>query len=228
MLHIPALLRGLVAGVGLLVAASSPSAAPIDELVQAAARDDFRQVQRLLREGVDPNLLDASGRLPLVTALQEASQRSAAALLESGRLDIGQRNHAGETALMMAALKGDLAWCEKLIARGAPIDHEGWTPLHYAASQDNPRVVAFLLSKGARADAESPNRTTPLMMAAGYGAQDAVQLLLNAGADPMRRNDRGLDAAAFAARAGRDKLAAAFEDLKRRRAARMETQTPAR
>jgi ankyrin repeat protein len=66
--------------------------------------------------------------------------------------------------------------------------------------------VALLLDRGAPIEALSPNRTTPLMMAAGYGAEANVDLLLARGADPKRRNDRDFDAAAFARQAGRDFL----------------------
>jgi hypothetical protein len=45
------------------------------------------------------------------------------------------------------------------------------------------------------------------MMAAGYGAEASVELLLARGADRKLRNDLGLTAADFAQRAGRDALA---------------------
>lgn len=220
MRRFPASVRRIAAAFCLLAGSASLGAAPIDDLVQATVRDDLRSVERLLREGVDPNQPDAQGRLALVTALQEASPRSVKALLQSGRVDLNARNRAGETALMMAALKGELELCRQLLETGAAADHEGWTPLHYAAAQEESRIVELLLARGVKVDAESPNRTTPLMMAAGYGSEEAVRLLLKAGADPTRRNAQGLDPADFATKAGRDKLAAAFEDLKRRRAAR--------
>lgn len=211
----------LLVGLGLLGGLPSLHAADVDDLVLAVVRDDARRVTRLIDEGVDPNALDEQGRLALVTAVQEASPRSIDALLDSGRTDVRRRNRAGETPLMMAALKGQPYLCERLIGLGAELDHPGWTPLHYAASGGEPRVVDLLLATGrVRVDAESPNGTTPLMMAAGYGSEDAVKLLLQAGAGPERRNALGLDAADFARRAGKDKLADAFEDLKRRRAAR--------
>jgi ankyrin repeat protein len=46
------------------------------------------------------------------------------------------------------------------------------------------------------------------MMAARYGNEEAVDALLAAGADRTAKNDLGMDAAAFAASAGRDRLAA--------------------
>ena len=46
------------------------------------------------------------------------------------------------------------------------------------------------------------------MMAARYGNEEAVDALLAAGADRTAKNDLGMDASAFAASAGREKLAA--------------------
>jgi hypothetical protein len=64
----------------------------------------------------------------------------------------------------------------------------------------------LLLDRGAPIDAKSPNGSTPLMMAARYGAEASVDLLLARGADAKRRNDLNLDAADFARQGGRDFL----------------------
>mgnify|MGYP003542155960 FL=1 len=48
---------------------------------------------------------------------------------------------------------------------------------------------------------ESPNKPTPLMMAAHYGTSAAVKLLLEEGADPLAKNDQSLTAIDFAQRA---------------------------
>ena len=109
---------------------------------------------------------------------------------------------------MMAALKGQIDWSQRLLARGAPVNQAGWTPLHYAATGPEPKIVRLLLERGAVVDAESPNRTTPLMMAARYGKEDSVMLLLAAGADRARTSDLNLTAADHAQGAGRDSLAA--------------------
>ena len=85
-----------------------------------------------------------------------------------------------------------------LISRGADVNKPGWAPLHYAATSGNLDTLRLLLDNYAYIDAESPNQTTPLMMAAKYGNPQAVQLLLEAGADISVKNALGLTAFDFA------------------------------
>jgi uncharacterized protein len=83
------------------------------------------------------------------------------------------------------------------------VNKTGWTPLHYAATAGHVQLISMLLAKYAYIDAESPNKTTPLMMAAHYGTAGAVKLLLEEGADPSLKNDLGLTAIDFAQRANK-------------------------
>jgi ankyrin repeat protein len=75
--------------------------------------------------------------------------------------------------------------------------------LHYAATGGQVALIQLLLEHHAYIDAESPNGTTPLMMAAQYGTLAAVKALLQAGADPTLKNQLGLTAEDFAIQAGR-------------------------
>ncbi|WP_124450671.1 ankyrin repeat domain-containing protein [Paucibacter sp. KBW04] len=191
----------LIAGLPL-----ASQAADIDDLVMAAEMDDGRTVLRLLLRGVDPNALDARGRQALATAMKEDSDRSFDALLTHPGLEIKARNAKGETPLMLAAIKGRLDWVKKLVAKGAEINQGGWTPLHYACSGPDNGVAQWLISQGADIEARAPNGTTPLMMAAGYGALDLTPLLIKAGAQLTPRNAQGLSALDFARRADRERV----------------------
>ena len=108
------------------------------------------------------------------------------------------RTTTDESPLMFAALNGLLDLSKALIAKGADVNKTGWTPLHYAATRGHLPVISLLLDNHAYIDASSPNNTTPLMMAAFYGTPSAVKLLLEAGADPLIKNDQGLSAIDFA------------------------------
>ena len=178
-----------------------------EDLFIGVIRDNAGYVTGAVRRGVDPNVRDANGQTGLVIAMREENLKAAEALLASPGIDVDAANAAGETPLMLAAIKGRIDWCRRLLDRGAKVDRPGWTPLHYAASGPEPKVIALLLDRGARIDAESPNRSTPLMMAARYGTEDGVKLLLDRGASIAQRNDRNLAAADFAREAGREALA---------------------
>ncbi|MBK1612100.1 hypothetical protein CKO44_01265 [Rubrivivax gelatinosus] len=177
------------------------------DFFRALQLDNEQAVKEILADGFDPNAVSESGDVALALALKEGSDKVARLLLAHPAIQVDQASARGETALMMAALAGRLDWVERLIARGAAVNREGWTPLHYAASGSDRTVIVRLVERGALLDARSPNGSTPLMMAASYGDQRNAQTLLGLGADVSLRNAQGLDAAEFARRAGRDALA---------------------
>ncbi len=202
----------------LAIGISSARAGSYEDFFKAVTVDDARTVAALLGRGFDPNSRDEQGQMPLYLSLREGSFKVSAVLLAHAQTRIDQANAVGETALMMAALKGHTTWVQQLLDRGArldPAEPKAWTALHYAASGPEPGTVQLLLARGARIDAASPNGSTPLMMASRYGHEDAVQLLLKQGADPRRRNDLKLSAADFARQAGRQALAERLEQLAR-------------
>lgn len=196
----------------LAIGVSSAIAGSYEDFFGAVRSGDGRSIRQLMERGFDPNARDPQGQTALHLALRDQSPAVTEALWASPALDIEAVNAHGETPLMMAALKGEQEWVRKLLARGAKVDKAGWAPLHYAATGPEPQIVAMLLDRGASIDAESPNRSTPLMMASQYGTEASVDLLLARGADARRRNDLGLDAVDFARRSGRDFL---VEKLKR-------------
>ncbi len=176
----------------------------------AIQRDDVRALERLEPLGFDFNTPSPELEPPLFLALSHESLRVARFLIGRPEVNVDARGSADENPLMMAALKGHLDLVEALIARRAQVNKPGWTPLHYAATYKGPSAPAIarlLLEHHAFIDAESPNGTTPLMMAAHYGHPMVVRILLEEGADPMVRNQQGLTAIDFAHRAGRSDMA---------------------
>lgn len=181
-----------------------------DRYIEAVKRDDESTVIALALREFDLNTLNPDGEHALVTAVQLGSLKVANFLLDQRNVKVEVRNRRDESALMMAALKGHLAIAKRLIDRDAEVNKTGWTPLHYAASNPEPvsvEMVRLLLEHHAYIDAESPNRTTPLMMAARYGHPDLVPLLLEEGADAALKNQKGLTAIDFAREAGRASVA---------------------
>ena len=185
---------------------SSVNAGVYEDFFQAVNRDDGNTVTRLVQRGFDPNSRSPEGQTALHLALRDQSPQVVQALWSIPALDIDADNASGETPLMLAALRGELEWARRLLERGAKVHRNGWSPLHYAATGDEPKIVALLLDRGAPINARSPNGSTPLMMAARYGAEGSVDLLLARGADKQLRNDLDLDARAFAKLASREYL----------------------
>lgn len=201
----------------LIVAAmiSPAMAGAYDDFFVAIIRDDVSGLRRLLDQGMDPNSRDPKGQPALAVAIRRESPRAFGLLLARPETDVNALNAAGESALMLAAIAGDVEACERLIERGARVDKPGWSPLHYAASGPEPRVVRLLLERGAAIDAEAPNGSTALMMATQHGPEATIELLLARGADTRRRNQRGLQAIDLAEQAGRDWLVERLHKLPR-------------
>lgn len=199
----------------LAMSVSCAVAGAYDDLFVAVIRDDASGLSKLLAQGVDPNSRDPKGLPALSVAIRRESPKAFEVLLAHPAIDVDATNGAGETALMLTAIAGDLQASQQLVARGAKVQFPGWSPIHYAASGPNTRLVQWLLDQGANVDAESPNGTTPLMLAAQHAPEGTVDLLLKRGADPRKRNQRGLQALDYAEMGGRDFLVERFEKLPR-------------
>ncbi len=185
-----------------LVHISLAKAGSYEDFFVAIKRDDTSTIYTLMLRGFDPNTLSPDKQHGLFLALRDASLKVAKVLIDIPQTNINMANAAGETPLMMAVLKNQVAMAAALLAKDADVNQTGWAPLHYAATSGNVELIGMLLEKHAYIDAESPNGSTPLMMAAKYGTPSAVKLLLEEGADPLLKNKIGLSAIDFANQTG--------------------------
>lgn len=174
-----------------------------EDYFKAIPLDDVRTVTQLLQRGFDPNTIGPKGLHGLFLAVQSDALKTATALIHWPKTQIEWRSEKDESALMLASIKGHVDLVHQLIAKDADVNKPGWTPLHYAASGAKPQIMRILLEHSAYIDAESPNGSTPLMMAAMYGNAECVKILLDAGADPSLKNQLGLTASDFARQVAR-------------------------
>ena len=170
---------------------SNSNAGAFDDFFKAIVFDQVPMVGNLIYRGMDPNAPTEKGEPALVFAVRSGAHKSVAFLLKQPGIQVDATNTADETALMLAANANDLVSANLLIEAGASINRPNWTPLHYAASKGHTAMMRLLIDNDAYIDAESPNGTTPLMMAAYYASPIAVKLMLEEGADPNLQNQDG-------------------------------------
>lgn len=178
------------------------SASPGSEFWEQLKADDLGAIRFELGRGVDPNVTHPEFGPAIVHAARFSAFEVTRQLARMRTIRVDAEGAGGETALMLAALQGDQPTVRLLIERGAQVNRPGWTPLHYAATGGQLAIVRMLIDHHAFIDAESPNGTTPLMMAARMKQPGAVRLLVELGADPTMRNQVGLDATSYLERVG--------------------------
>jgi ankyrin repeat protein len=110
--------------------------------------------------------------------------------------------------LSKAAVNGDLDDVKARVSHGEQvnrIDGWGWTPLHWSVYYGNFPVTQYLLDHGADPNIKTTREygryqpgTTPLILAAAYGHDDAVAALLKKKADPSVVDAEGKKALDYA------------------------------
>jgi len=195
-----------------------------EEAFAAARRGNAGMLSKLLEGGkVSPNTVDKEGNSLLILTVRDGYTEAASAVLRF-RPQLDHHNRNGDSALMMAASKGDMKLLNLLLTNGAktnPLgDKNAWTALHYAALEGKLPALERLLAAGADINALTPNLSDALMLAARNGHTDIVQRLLKTPIDLTRRNDRGVTAEEWARSKDNTKIAKLIADARTTRARR--------
>ena len=136
----------------------------------ASRRNDVRYADVLLSHGADVELRDTKGRTALHCAAEAGQSGDIVKLLLEYKLDINARDDRGETALS-TAVKGSSPWALKdhtslitqLLGCGASVDQsdiDGWTALHWAASNGIVQAACPLLEANADVNARTTDGDT--------------------------------------------------------------------
>jgi glucose/arabinose dehydrogenase len=122
----------------------------------------------------------------LMTSIRRDDRHAVDEQLRTNPRVAALRGSGGATPLMAAALYGDAALVRRLLAAGADANAAnaaGTTALMLAPPDVD--KMRLLLDAGADVNARSEDRRSPLLIAAGIvGAEPAMKLLLDYGADP--------------------------------------------
>jgi len=190
----------------------SASAESLTEFFRVVQVDNANAVSAMLAKGVDVNARDPrSGETALIIALREDSQSVFNALVADPRVELELAAPNGNTALMMAAFKGNKPAAVALLERGAAVNRSGWSPLHYASAGGSADIARLLIDRGAALNARAPGGLTPLMMAAREGQESTVALLLAAGAGTALKSAEGLTAVQLAERMDKPRIVSAIK-----------------
>ncbi|MBC8012262.1 MAG: ankyrin repeat domain-containing protein, partial [Burkholderiales bacterium] len=180
-------------------AATPPLRDPVAEegLRAAAARGDSAAVQASLHAGTRIDATDDKGWSALVHALSGKHLDTARVLIDAGaRLDLV--TDYGSTPLVFAMDTGDRALIEEMLDLGSDpnlVTERSSTPLHIGLVQ-NHDLARLLLARGAHPELVFHiggfARNVPVLFhLARLGHLDAIQLLVEHGADPRRMLWRG-------------------------------------
>ena len=169
-------------------------------LGKASKEGDINEVKRLIREGVDIQVLlhcgytdDFKGkRTPLIIASSEGHVDVVQTLLRAGASVYSKDSLQGRSALHFASAGGHLPVVRLLLDSGSPLDdqdgNDGDTPLHLAVCNGYEQIVLELLKKGANVHLTTRlHGHNPLHIACKAGNSKCVKLLLDVGG--ARPND---------------------------------------
>lgn len=157
----------------------------------AAACRNIVILRKLLKDGrFDPNERNLDGKTPLHVAADRSVRHDSNKVLEIAKFFLGLESikpdvadNRGDTPLMLAVRRGNLAFVKELLAHPSinpdKQNEKGDTALHHAIYAGNEDVLKALLNDG-RTDPNISNKAgvTPLLLAVRYGYTSMVKALL--------------------------------------------------
>ncbi len=176
--------------------------------------NDAELVNRLIERGADVQARNSYGATPLSEAAIGGNTQIIKALLDAGA-EADERGKDDQTALMIIARTPNVEAAKVLVDAGADVNvtekWRGQTALMWAAAQNQPAMVDFLIEQGADVDAQSlpnnwerqvtaeprmkilpPGGLTPLLYATREGCTACVASLIEAGANLNKADPDGV------------------------------------
>jgi len=172
----------------LMVLVLSAATADDPPVADAARKGDLIEVRALLNAGADVNASHGDGMTALHWAAESGDVEMVRTLLFAGAFPDAVTRNGEYTPLHLASRAGHAEAVLALLEGGADVERlsvNGTAPLHFAAASGDAASVRYLLRHGAPVDpAEWASEQTPLIFAAAANRVSAIEVLLEAGADP--------------------------------------------
>ncbi|MBI5919769.1 MAG: ankyrin repeat domain-containing protein [Nitrosomonadales bacterium] len=166
----------------------------VDIMTSLVRSNRIDDVEAAIRYGIELNTQVCNGFSPLMYTIKNGNRRLVSLLKEHGARyrEIGKE---GWTSLMSALEHLDTASAQQLIAAGADVratDSHGVSALTLASAFGLTEVADAIIKKGADVNLVDRGwQETPLMYAVENGNKKLVELLVNNGADPNRKDIDG-------------------------------------
>ena len=207
-----AALVDLLLGAGANVSAANRYG--ISPLLEACVNGDAAIVEKLLQAGADPNTAQPEGETALMTASRTGNVEAVKMLLDHGAHINAKEKWRGQSALMWAAAERHPAVVLLLIERGADVNARsrvfdftqlmpkqgsvpmnyprgGFTALLFAAREGDLASGRTLVNAKADVNLADPDGATPLLEAIVNFHFDFAAFLIDHGADPNARDNKG-------------------------------------
>mmetsp|Transcript_43862 Transcript_43862/g.83762 ORF Transcript_43862/g.83762 Transcript_43862/m.83762 type:complete len:565 (-) Transcript_43862:356-2050(-) len=163
-------------------------------LMSAALEGHTSCCKILLECGADANAHDDNNETAVYMACSNGHAATVECLLTGSIIDVNDGNAEGETPLITAAWYGRRDVVELLVAHGAVADksnQEMKTPLIASCWRNHADIAKFLL-ENTKIDVHKTDQhgRSALWAACRAGAEECVEMLLAAGADPDQKDNR--------------------------------------
>lgn len=155
-----------------------------DALLVASRRGNSQQIEWFLDAGAKLSSEDEFGYTPLMFAALQGLSHSVDRMLAVPGCIVNRRNHMMQTALHLAASKGQSKTIETLIKANSMVnaaDDWGETPLIAAVKCGSIETVQVLLNNGARMEMIDLQGFNALTHTARLGYSDVMKLLIDHG-----------------------------------------------
>lgn len=172
-----------------------------NRMTASAFKNDFKAIESALSKGEKINLPNEHGFTPIMVAANEGNSKMFKYLLEKGadlkgNVKLTKSFLNGMNIFSLALNGGDAIIIQDLLGRSFDVNHVtsvyGHTPLHLASKHCKTPIVDLLIEKKAYLNAVNKKNETALHWASKRKCFGTVVSLIEAGADPLIKTEKGM------------------------------------